>query len=187
MRAPVVCSPSERRMDPAVAATPSVIWVHQSDIRDQPSALTWKRAMYGMIVATICTTSGSLLNRYPQFFLKISKIALVLSAPCVSMRRVTYLLRSAKIKLRKRHARLAHFASQPRPAPRRLPHRTALAIPSEAGTWKKVEAVERRTDCAARDVGPRREAARAQASHAHHSDDNYQSLAELIACEGQSP
>lgn len=68
-------------------------------------------------------------------------------------------------------ARLAHFASHARPAPNKLPTLTALAIPSDAGTWKKVEALESRHDCAARLVGPRRDAAKAHTSHAHHSDE----------------
>lgn len=77
----------------------------------------------------------------------------------------------AKATARMRLDRLAHFASQPLPAPRRLPHLTAAEMPSDAGTWKNVEAVDRRTDCAARLIGPRREAAKAHTSHAHHSDD----------------
>jgi hypothetical protein len=58
----------------------------------------------------------------------------------------THLLTSANPTLRNKLALLAHLASQPRPAPSKFPHRTALAIPSDAGTWKNVDAVERSTD-----------------------------------------
>jgi hypothetical protein len=66
---------------------------------------------------------------------------------------------------------LAHLASQPLPAPSRFPVLTADAIPSEAGTWKKVLVVDKRHDWAASETGPSIDAARAHASHAHHSDE----------------
>jgi hypothetical protein len=59
---------------------------------------------------------------------------------------MTYLLQAEKKMLMIKLVRLAHFASHPRPAPRRLPVLTAEAIPSEAGTWKNVLVVERRQD-----------------------------------------
>jgi hypothetical protein len=59
---------------------------------------------------------------------------------------MTYLLQAEKKILMIKLVRLAHFASHPRPAPRRLPVLTAEAIPSEAGTWKNVLVVERRQD-----------------------------------------
>lgn len=89
--------------------------------------------------------------------------------PCVQK---THLLRKAVKILRPILAFAAHLASQPLPAPSRFPTRTAEAIPIAMGTWYVVEQVTRRTDCAASATGPRREAARAQASHAHHSDES---------------
>jgi hypothetical protein len=41
---------------------------------------------------------------------------------------------------------LAHLASHPLPAPSKFPVLTADAIPSEAGTWKKVLVVESKHD-----------------------------------------
>lgn len=85
----------------------------------------------------------------------------------------TDLLIEAKKIDKNKQARLAHFASHPLPAPSKFPTLTAEAIPNAAGTWKNVDVVERRTDWAARLTGPSNDAARAHASHAHHSDDTY--------------
>lgn len=83
---------------------------------------------------------------------------------------------NANVTLKNKQVLLAHLASQSLPAPNKFPTRTADAIPRLAGTWKNVEAVERRTDWAASVVGPRRDAARAHASHAHHSEESYITL-----------
>lgn len=81
MRAPVVCRPRDRRTAPAAHPTPSVIYIG-SDYKDTKGSrrlfggLTWNNAMYGMMLATMLTTSGSLLKRYPQFFLATIQITL---------------------------------------------------------------------------------------------------------------
>ena len=86
---------------------------------------------------------------------------------------LTDLLQAEKKILMIKLVRLAHLASQPLPAPSRLPVLTAEAIPSEAGTWKKVLVVESKQDWAASETGPSMDAASAHASHAHHSEDTY--------------
>lgn len=91
--------------------------------------------MKGRTVATISTTSGSELNRYPQFLRAATRIALEGKSAYVAHQSATHVLTKAKTTLMIRQARLDQHASQALPAPRRLPHRTAAAIPMAAGTW----------------------------------------------------
>jgi hypothetical protein len=85
--------------------------------------------------------------------------------------KLTDLLQAEKKILMIKLVLLAHLASHPLPAPSKFPVLTADAIPSEAGTWKKVLVVESKHDWAARETGPSIDAASAQASQAHHSDE----------------
>jgi len=61
-------------------------------------------------------------------------------------RKLADLLQAEKKILRIKLVLLAHLASQPLPAPSKFPVLTADAIPSEAGTWKKVLVVESKHD-----------------------------------------
>jgi len=60
--------------------------------------------------------------------------------------KLTDLLQAEKKILMIKLVLLAHLASHPLPAPSKFPVLTADAIPSEAGTWKKVLVVESRQD-----------------------------------------
>jgi hypothetical protein len=91
--------------------------------------------------------------------------------PSTSRLELTDLLQAEKKMLMIKLVLLAHLASHPLPAPSKFPVLTADAIPSEAGTWKKVLVVESKQDWAARETGPSIDAASAQASQAHHSDE----------------
>ena len=60
--------------------------------------------------------------------------------------KLTDLLQAEKKILMIKLVLLAHLASHPLPAPSKFPVLTADAIPSEAGTWKKVLVVESKHD-----------------------------------------
>jgi hypothetical protein len=66
--------------------------------------------------------------------------------PSSSRLQLTNLLQAEKKILIIKLVRLAHLASHPLPAPSKFPVLTADAIPSEAGTWKKVLVVESKHD-----------------------------------------
>lgn len=128
----------------------SLVWTcrSQSVAIVGEASLTWKKASRGKSSATLATTSGSELNSSPNFCRPLSKIVLLTKATPIAKPNAVYSqrenrpssvkgnLKGKRVKGRKEKEErtlAAHFASQPLPAPKRLPARTDVAMLSENG------------------------------------------------------